>query len=53
MATLQVEYPALPLGLYVQRVGRLVQAGELEASGNVEFMRLSEVRLPEVGAGVA
>lgn len=42
-----------PLGLLLQRVQRLVHRGQLQARGNIDFMRLSEVRLPpgSTGAG--
>ena len=48
MVTLEGQFPRLPLGLYVQRIGALVEGGELLARGNIAFMRLSEVRLPTV-----
>ena len=46
MVTLEGQFQRLPLGLYVQRIGALVEGGELLARGNIAFMRLSEVRLP-------
>ncbi len=32
---------------YAQRVRKLVEAGQLEAQGNLSYMGLSEVRLPK------
>jgi len=52
MVALDGQFPGLPLGLYVRRVGTLVGSGRILAKGNVEFMRLSEVRLPTVDESV-
>ena len=49
MVTLQGRVPAVPLGIFIQRVQALVQAGRLEAIGDTRFMRFSEVRLPTSG----
>ena len=46
LVTLQGQLPALPLGICIRRVQGLVSEGRLEAQGNIQFMRLSEVRLP-------
>ena len=43
---LKDEYPELPLAYYVQRVASMARAGSLEAQGNLQYMRYSEVRLP-------
>ena len=53
MVVLDGRLRGLPIGLYVQRIEALVEGGELLARGNIAFMRLSEVRLPAVHAGVA
>ena len=53
MVALEGRFPRLSLGLYVRRIGTLVESGRLLAKGNVEFMRLSEVRLPAGDEGVA
>ena len=37
--------PGIPDVFYAQRVRRLVEMGQLEAFGNLDFMRYSEVRL--------
>jgi hypothetical protein len=38
--------PGLPDTFYAMRVRKLVEAGMLEAEGNLDYMRFSEVRLP-------
>ena len=53
MVSLEGQFERLPLGLYVQRLGALVESGRLLARGNIAFMRLSEVRLPATGEHVA
>ena len=53
MASLGGRFPGLPLGLYVRRIGSLVGSGKLLVKGDIEFMRLSEVRLPAVDESVA
>jgi hypothetical protein len=53
MVTLEGRFPGLALGLYVQRVVALVEGGRLLAKGNLEFMRLSEVRVPASDEHVA
>ncbi len=45
MVTLKAQLPSVPPGLYVRRIAVLVESGALLAQGNVDFMRLSEVRL--------
>lgn len=42
---LSKELPDVPVGYYAQRVIALVEAGSLEAQGNLHYMRFSEVRL--------
>jgi hypothetical protein len=46
MGELSERFPNVPDVYYAQRVRRLVAVGELESQGNLECMRLSEVRLP-------
>lgn len=41
-----VRVPGLPDTFYAMRVRKLVEAGMLEAEGNLDYMRFSEVRLP-------
>lgn len=43
---LSKELPDVSAGYYAQRVIALVEAGSLEAQGNLHYMRFSEVRLP-------
>lgn len=43
---LSKELPDVAVGYYAQRVIVLVEAGQLEAQGNLHYMRFSEVRLP-------
>ena len=38
--------PGLPDTFYAMRVRKLVEVGVLEAEGNLDYMRFSEVRLP-------
>lgn len=42
-----VRVPGLPDLYYAQRVKALVERGLLIAEGNLDYMRYSEVRLPE------
>jgi pimeloyl-ACP methyl ester carboxylesterase len=44
---LQGRIPDVPDIYYAQRVQNLVALGKLESEGNLKFMRLSEVRLPQ------
>ena len=53
MVTVDDQFPGISLGFYVQRVEALVQSGQLQAQGNIQFMRLSEVRLPATGKSAA
>jgi hypothetical protein len=46
MVTLEARVPSIPLGPYVGRIAVLVERGALLARGDIDFMRLSEVRLP-------
>lgn len=39
--------PDIPDSYYAQRVAALVHCGALESQGNLDYMRYSEVRLPE------
>jgi hypothetical protein len=43
-------FPEVSAGYYAQRVIFLVLAGRLQSQGNLEYMRFSEVRLPDAGA---
>jgi hypothetical protein len=45
MVTLEARLPSVPLGLYVRRIAVLVERGALLAQGDIDFMRLSKVRL--------
>ena len=45
MVSLKAQLPSVPLGLYVRRIAVLVEGGALLAQGDVDFMRLSEVKL--------
>jgi hypothetical protein len=42
-----VRVPGLPDIYYAQRVKALVATGKLLAEGNLDYMRFSEVRLPD------
>ena len=42
-----VRVPGLPDLYYAERVKALVAKGDLVAEGNLDYMRYSEVRLPE------
>jgi hypothetical protein len=53
MVTLQGQFQPVPLGVYVRRIEVLVKSGELEARGNIQFMRVGEVRLPVSGSSAA
>jgi hypothetical protein len=44
---LQIKIPDVPDIYYAQRVQNLVALGKLESQGNLEYMRFSEVRLPQ------
>jgi len=46
MMEAELRVPGLPDLFYSRRVRRLVEAGLLEADGNLDYMRFSEVRLP-------
>jgi hypothetical protein len=45
---LRARFPNIPDVYYAQRVRRLVAVSELESQGNLEYMRVSEVRLPPI-----
>ena len=53
MVTLEGQFPPVPLGVYVRRIEALAKCGELEARGNIQFMRVGEVRLPVSGSSAA
>ena len=44
---LSTRLPDVPDVYYAQRVRNLVAAGQLESQGNLQYMRYSEVRLPQ------
>jgi hypothetical protein len=44
---LKSRYPGISYVFYAQRLCRLVDEGHLDAQGDVQYMRFSEVRLPE------
>jgi hypothetical protein len=41
-----LQVPGLPDVYYARRIGLLVETGKLQAFGNTNFMRYSEVRIP-------
>ena len=47
ISELSARLPDVPDVYYAQRVRNLVAAGQLEAQGNLQYMRNSEVRLPQ------
>jgi hypothetical protein len=47
MLELDREYPALPDMFYASRIKHLAATGIIEAAGNLDRIRFSEVRLPE------
>jgi hypothetical protein len=53
MVTLQRQLPPVPLGVYVRRIEALAKCGQLEARGNIQFMRMGAVRLPTGGSNAA
>ena len=53
LVTMQGQLQPLPLGVYVRRIEALAKGGELEARGNIQFMRVGEVRLPGNGSSAA
>jgi Protein of unknown function len=46
MLDLHREFPLMPDGFYSSRIKHLVDSGAIEAAGNLNSMRYSEVRLP-------
>ncbi|MCB2016891.1 MAG: hypothetical protein KDF54_05185 [Hydrogenophaga sp.] len=46
MMNLKTRVAGIPDTYYAQRVAKLVADGRLEAQGNLQYMRYSEVRLP-------
>jgi len=53
MGPLGDQFPDMPVGYCALRVARLVKLGVLEAQGNLEYMRFSEVRLMEPARSAA
>jgi hypothetical protein len=47
MLVLDREFPGLPDVFYSTRIKHLVESGTIEAAGNLNRMRYSEIRLPE------
>ena len=47
MSELEDRVIGIPDVYYSQRVRLLVESGQLESQGNLEYMRFSEVRVPE------
>jgi hypothetical protein len=47
MRELREKFPNLPDVFYASRVKHLVASGRLEAAGNLDRMRFSEVQLPQ------
>ncbi len=45
MLALSREFPRMPDGFYSTRIKHLAQAGVIEAAGNLDRMRFSEIRL--------
>jgi hypothetical protein len=50
MLELDGEYPALPDMFYASRIKHLAATGVIEAAGNLDRIRFSEVRLGQDGA---
>jgi hypothetical protein len=53
LVDLKNQFPEAPLGFYAQRIAALVQGGKLEVQGDIEFMRLCELRLSSLGKSAA
>jgi hypothetical protein len=53
LVDLKIAFPEVPLGFYAQRIAALVQGGKLEAQGEIEFMRLCELRLSSLSKSSA
>lgn len=49
LVDLNNELTGIPLGFFAQRMAALVQSGELEVQGNLDFIRLCELRLSTLG----
>jgi hypothetical protein len=43
---LATHFPMFSYSVYAERIGFLADQGRLEASGDLDYMRFSEVRLP-------
>jgi|GraSoi2013_100cm_1033763.scaffolds.fasta_scaffold82298_1 hypothetical protein len=46
MKDLDPQFPTLPAGFYSRRVKHLVDSGAIEAAGDLNRMRVSEIRIP-------
>lgn len=49
MLTLDGEFPHMPDKLYTRRIKHLAESGLIEAAGNLNRMRYSEIRLKQNG----
>lgn len=47
VSALSERYPRLSYAFYAQRLRHLARRGRLESRGNLEYLRFSEVRLPQ------
>jgi Protein of unknown function len=47
MAVLGHEFPGIPDVFYSLRIKHLVESGAIEAAGNLDRMRYSEIRIPD------
>jgi hypothetical protein len=46
MLALSREFPHMPDGFYSTRIKHLAESGAIEAAGNLDRMRYSEIRIP-------
>jgi len=53
LVELRSKFPGISLGFYAQRITALVHSGELEAQGDIEFLRLCELRLAQAKESAA
>jgi hypothetical protein len=53
MVTLEGRLQPLPIGVYARRIELLAKSGELEAKGDIRFIRVGEVRLPGIASSAA
>lgn len=50
MVALEGRVTGIPIGYYVERLRILANSGRLEMFGDLNYMGLSEVRLPATGS---